>query len=639
MFVDQGRAAGVAAKGHVKTCLDPIKERIEPELEYSLESRFKILTDFLPEKADWIAGFASGAGLGVKDALVLCLETSGLTPVPGCTVAFASGSAAEGRGSIVMKNGDIDSHWYMQMMEFSSATPAKGDFYSGPLSRYASKNRRFGFVGQRCFSYWAPHMGMNEAGVSVSLLAAPGREDRKNEGLLGGFDYNRIVLENAGSAEEAVHILGEAIQRFGFSDVSMMYVLGDKKEVWVLEASGFQWAARHYTDTVGARANDFRLENDFDKSSPGLVGHALEEGWIQDKREFNFREVYSGSGYLHHVAPPYPDIFSSTVRYERALDLIQSVRQKGCVEIEHMLNISRDQLDTWQLASGKRLEFNQRPWYSTKLFRDDYSGGEWLDQEPEGTVHEAPVFIRQICCDTVYEKTLGAAVFLSPAQTGSIRGAMLACTGVPTFSLFTPYFPVNDSVEPAFSGIEAARIFEEIDLHAFGKYEEFHPMAEHLFQPLEKEAIKTLRSMLTSGDKHEASQLSRKLAAKACQAARLLKARFWLRDARLRAWGRDRPFSGKIPYAYLTGGALEALTWDGILVASLPGFRVHDGGIEIREDIAEALSGSLHPGAHQRKVTKYVGLESMKYDNPLEWRFLPETEELYLFRDSSASPR
>lgn len=634
----EGYKAGRQAKKIIGDSLHTVSRRVNEVTRISLKKRARAILEILPAKAAWISGFGCGAGLSWEDSLLVCLETAGLTPIPGCTAAFASGTAAEGQGSIVMKNGDIDSHWYMQMTCSEPGISVEGDFYSGELARYASAGTRYGFVGQRCFSYWAPHMGINQAGLSVSLLAAPGREDEAEKGLLGGFDYNRIVLENAGSAEEAVEILGNALGRFGFSDVSMMYVLADRREVWVLEASGFQWAARRYRDTVGARANDFRIEREYDAASSDLVSHALEMGWITDKREFNFRDVYSGKGYLHHVQAPYPDIFSSTVRYERAYELVRSRLREGSVDIEHMLSISRDQLDRYRLPAGGSLDFNQKPWYSTGFFRDDYSGGEWLDEPAAENTQKAPAYIRQICCDTIYEKTLGAAVFISPARPGDVKGAMLSCVGVPTFSVFCPFFPVGDSIDGRYLGVEAAGLFEDIDLHAFGKYEEFHPVAEEVFHPMEIKHITGVRSTLSSGTPEQARSLSLQSSGEACRAAEVVIARFWLRDARIRSWGRGREYAGKVPYAYLTRFSKDVLTRDGVVSGATPGLRTVAETVEIRSDILK--KAAAHTGAVNSISDGKEYLEPGIYAEKagLVWRYFPENGEAYLFIEDKTVP-
>ena len=217
-------------------------------------------------------------------------------------------------------------------------------------------------------------MGINDAGVSVSLLATPGREDKTKPGLLGGFDYNRIALDFAGTAAEGVELIGSTVEKCGFSELSMSYVIGDPSEVWLIEASGRHWAAKRFTDSCGAHANSYILETDWDLCSPGLEDYALSQGWIKKGGQLNFREAFSGSGYLNKVPAPYPDIFSSIVRQKRAEELLADKAAAGTISVKDLMEISRDQLDVYKLPGGDRLDFNQTPWHSTPFYRDGFGG-------------------------------------------------------------------------------------------------------------------------------------------------------------------------------------------------------------------------------------------------------------------------
>ena len=533
----------------------------------------------------------------------------------GCTVVFSTGNPSSNHETLVLKNGDIDSHWYMQMM-LSNCNEGK-DFYGGPLSHFSGR-KKFSYIGQRCLSYWAPHMGINEAGVSVSLLATPGREDKSRPGLLGGFDYNRIALDFAESALEGVKLIGETVQQCGFAELSMSYIIGDPDEVWLIEASGYHWAAKRFRDTVGAHANSYILETDWDLNSPGLEDYALSRGWIKQNEQLNFREAFSGSGYLDKVSAPHTDIFSSIVRQQRAEELLAEKTAAGPISVKDLMEISRDQLDDYELPGGEVLEFNQTPWHSTSFYRDVFNGGEWLDDMPADNFLRSPVFIRQICCDTVYEKTLGSAVF-SSGKSDEPKKLMYALTGVPTFSAYIPFFADMKSIHPAFSGIEAARIFEDIDLHAFGKYQDFHPISAGVFDVFEADMLKQTEALDTQS--YEAGQLtdfSNKYAERLLSEAGRVKELFWLYDLRIRQWGRAREFANRAPDIYTLVNQLYCIGLS---------------GKELKRPLAVRREGVLLIDFEMNAEEAYTPISeaSMKYN--FEWKDLPETGDLFIYRN------
>ncbi|MEN8906355.1 MAG: aspartyl-phosphate phosphatase Spo0E family protein, partial [Clostridiales bacterium] len=101
---------------------------------------------------------------------------------------------------------------------------------------------------------------------------------------------------------------------------------------------------------------------------------------------------------------------NEVIRYSQEIDRVIEVYVK--VENKSTCPFSNNALsgfksfDDYYLKDGDVLSFNQKPLHSSKFFRDDFNGGEWLDRYPENNYLKAPVFVRQICCDTVYEKTL-----------------------------------------------------------------------------------------------------------------------------------------------------------------------------------------------------------------------------------------
>ena len=539
----------------------------------------------------------------------------------GCTVAFSTGTASKNGETLVVKNGDIDSHWYMQMVlsNGTSSAASEGDFYSGDLAQFSGK-KRIPWVGQRCMSYWAPHMGINDAGVSISLLATPGREDEDRPGLLGGFDYNRIVLDFASSAGEGVELVAKTAEKYGFAETSMSYVIGDPEEVWLIEASGYHWAAKRYRDQVGAHANSYIIETDWDLCSADLEDYAFSKGWIGRGEQLNFREGYSGSGYLHKHQAPRPDIFSSIVRQNRADELMQKKAASGPVTVADMMEVSRDQLDEFVLPDGSRLAFNQTPWHSTSFYRDEFDGGEWLDDMPEEGFLRSPVFIRQICCDTAYEKTLGSAVFNSGSKDQP-AGIMYGLVGVPTFSAYVPYFPGMKELHPAFSGIEAARLFEEIDLHAFGKYQEFHPIAEQVFSSFENEVLDSMsEDAAVAGNAQTTGARSFAFADKLMSLARQVLDKFWLYDLRIREWGRKRESAERAPDIYTIAGQVFCI-----------GFT---GGQVIRP-VAVRKDGALFIDLEQGEEEAYLPVKAASEKYNFEWTDLPDTGDLFIYKNIS----
>jgi len=141
----------------------------------------------------------------------------------------------------------------------------------------------------------------------------------------GIIDYDfamDIVLERCSTPREAVRVLGDLIETYGWIPESgECFNITDGKEVWIFEVYGLDlWAAfKLPDDEFFVCANRHRIRDiDLDDSenvmhSPNLVSFAVEQGWYNPDSGEPFRpaDIYSPN-----------DRLSSTRREWRALDLV-----------------------------------------------------------------------------------------------------------------------------------------------------------------------------------------------------------------------------------------------------------------------------------------------------------------------------
>jgi dipeptidase len=148
---------------------------------------------------------------------------------------------------------------------------------------------------------WGAEMGANEHGVVIGNEAVFTRVPHEREPGLIGMDLLRLALERAASAEEAVTVMTELLGRYGQAGncghthefrYHNGFLVADRSEAWILETAGREWAARR---VVGADSisNAITTRGAFDRSSPGLVDHAVAEGWSASASAFDFAAAYS----------------------------------------------------------------------------------------------------------------------------------------------------------------------------------------------------------------------------------------------------------------------------------------------------------------------------------------------------------
>uniref|UniRef100_A0A1A8F846 Secernin 3 n=1 Tax=Nothobranchius korthausae TaxID=1143690 RepID=A0A1A8F846_9TELE len=189
---------------------------------------------------------------------------------------------------------------------------------------------------------WGAEMGANEHQVCIGNEAVWGRESANEEEALLGMDLVRLGLERADTAEKAVGVITELLERYGQGGTCMedessftyhnSFLISDRKEAWVLETSGKHWAGERVQGGYRNISNQYGITTKIDKEHPGMREYAQSKGWWDGKTEFNFATVYS---YLTTAR-----IESAGSRYCEGKKLLE--KSDGHITAEAMMDILRD---------------------------------------------------------------------------------------------------------------------------------------------------------------------------------------------------------------------------------------------------------------------------------------------------------
>ncbi len=151
---------------------------------------------------------------------------------------------------------------------------------------------------------------INEHQVAIGEATFGGKDImRSKKGAIDYYELNRLMLERATTAREAVKIAGKIAEKYGYNDGGECFTIADPKEVWHFEIVGpgkdrfgAVWAAQRVPDDhVSVNANASRImEIDFnDKknfmASSNVISRAEELGlWKKaDGKPFRFCYAYA----------------------------------------------------------------------------------------------------------------------------------------------------------------------------------------------------------------------------------------------------------------------------------------------------------------------------------------------------------
>jgi dipeptidase len=164
-------------------------------------------------------------------------------------------------------------------------------------------------VAQTFTRYDSAYPFMNEKQVIIGETTIGGRRELYNdEGLFDIMELERLALERASTARDAIRIMGEFATKYGYGDSGECLTVGDPNEVWQFEIfgagpaeSGAVWAAKRIPPGhVGVSANRSRIpqlnleDPDNNMASENVYRVAKEMGWWKEGDEFVFYKAYSG---------------------------------------------------------------------------------------------------------------------------------------------------------------------------------------------------------------------------------------------------------------------------------------------------------------------------------------------------------
>jgi dipeptidase len=149
---------------------------------------------------------------------------------------------------------------------------------------------------------------MNEYQVSIGETTFGGRSELFDP--VGGIDYGSLMvlaLQRSTTAVQAIHVMTELAEQYGYASEGETFSVADPKEVWLLEmvgkgpsGHGALWVARRVPEgMVSAHANQSRIRQ-FPQNDPAnalfakdVISFARSKGYFSGRdSEFSFADAY-----------------------------------------------------------------------------------------------------------------------------------------------------------------------------------------------------------------------------------------------------------------------------------------------------------------------------------------------------------
>ena len=219
-----------------------------------------------------------------------------------CTSLIATrGASADGSSMITYA---ADSHTlYGELYNQPAADHAKGAMRK--IFDWDSGSYR-GEIPEVSHTY-ATIGNMNEHGLTIAESTWGGRPELEGSGLIDYGSLIYITLQRAKTAREAIKVMTDLVNEYGYGSEGESFSIADPEEVWVMELigkgqkdKGAVWVARRVPDGYisghanHARIHKFPLHDPETIYSPDVIEFARQQGYFSGKDEdFDFSRAYA----------------------------------------------------------------------------------------------------------------------------------------------------------------------------------------------------------------------------------------------------------------------------------------------------------------------------------------------------------
>uniref|UniRef100_G3NLN3 Secernin 3 n=1 Tax=Gasterosteus aculeatus aculeatus TaxID=481459 RepID=G3NLN3_GASAC len=259
-----------------------------------------------------------------------------------CDTFVALPPSTEGQRVIFGKNSDRPCDEVQEVVYLPARDHGAGEKLECTYIEIEQVAHTYAVVLSKPAWLWGAEMGANEHQVCIGNEAVWGRESADGDEALLGMDLVRIGLERADTAEKAVDVITELLQKYGQGGTCMedecsftyhnSFLISDRKEAWLLETSGKHWAAERVEGGYRNISNQYSITTKIDKEHPEMREYARGQGWWDGATPFNFSTVYSFTTTAR--------IEASGSRYCEGKKLLE--KNDGHITAETMMDILRD---------------------------------------------------------------------------------------------------------------------------------------------------------------------------------------------------------------------------------------------------------------------------------------------------------
>ncbi|WP_068473661.1 dipeptidase [Saccharicrinis aurantiacus] len=334
---------------------------------------------------------------------------------------------------------------------------------------------------------------MNEHQVTIAETTFGGRKELSDS--TGIMDYGSLIyiaLQRSKSAKEAIKVMTDLVEEYGYYSSGESFSIGDKDELWIMEMigkgagnKGAVWVAQRIPDgMVSGHANQARITNFPFKDtenclySKDVISFAKKQGYFEGKdKDFSFADAYAplDFGALRfcearvwagfRIMNPEMDKYESFIKGESSERMPLWMKPANKVSYRDIQNIMRDHFEGTSLDMSK--DTGAGPFKAPYRFRPltwEVDGQEYFNERAIATQQTGFSFVAQM--RSWLPDAIGGILWFGVDDAATTVYVPMYCgiNAIPT------EFEVGNGSLLDFSWESAFWVFNWVSNQAYGRY-------------------------------------------------------------------------------------------------------------------------------------------------------------------------
>ena len=398
--------------------------------------------------------------------LILCAAflVAAVANTFACTNLIVGKNASADGSTIVSYSADSYG-LFGELYHYPAATYKKGtllDVYEWDTGKYLGKieqaRQTYNVIGN-----------MNEFQVTIGETTFGGRPELVDS--TGILDYGSLIyigLQRSRTAREAIKIMTDLVQEYGYYSSGESFTIADPNEIWIMELigkgpgiRGAVWVAvRVPDDCISAHANQSRIHQ-FDMNdkenclySPDVISFAREKGYFSGvNKDFSFADAYApldfgARRFCEARVWSYFNMF--TDQGKAFLPYIQGetndpmplfMKPNRKISVQDVQNAMRDHYEGTPLDISN--DFGAGPYktpYRLSPLNFKVDGQEYFNERPISTQQSGFVFVAQ----------------MRASMPDAVGGVLWFGTDDANMTVFTPVYCCTDKVPVCYTRVGGA---------------------------------------------------------------------------------------------------------------------------------------------------------------------------------------